>query len=151
MPTMFEEIQSKIQTASSSILTGGIFTSDDSRNASGGGYEWAREQGLVNNTLMTAHGILRMGDATPYQTNAHHLRASLQTIELYMHADYGNNALLESAIAPIEEAFPAGDVYAGDDRQLYAFLPIFVSGEIPAEEYQNRPTRMIRLSIIQKR
>ena len=151
MATMFDDVLAKLEAATTSILTGGIYKSDAIDNASNGGYVWAKDQGLVVNTVMTPHGILRWKDATAHQTNARHIRASMQTAELYMYADYGNYALLESTIKPIQDAFPVGEIYSADDRQLYDVMQIDAFGELPTEEYQNRPSRMIRLMIVQKR
>lgn len=151
MPTMHEHILTTIETATASILTGGIFGSDDIDIASGGGISWARDVGLVSGSILTPHGILRWKDSTAYQTEAGHLQAELQTAELYMYAHYGQYSLLESAIKPIRVALPYGVVYQADDRPLYDVKQIDAFGEMPAEEYQMRPSRMLRLQIVHVR
>ena len=151
MATMHEIVLTTLRTATASILTGGIFESDDIDIASGGGYEWAKDEGLVSNTIMTAHGILRWKDSTAYQTEARHLQAELEVAELYMYAHYGQYSVLESAIKPIKDAFPYGQVYQADDRSLYEVMQIDSFGEMPAEEYQMRPSRMLRFSIVHRR
>lgn len=151
MPTMHEEFLSKLQTATSSILTGGIFTSDDIDRPGGGGLDWAQDKGLISGVTMEAHGILRWKDATEYQANARHIRAELQVAELFMYGHYGQYGLLESAIKPLKDAFPVNAVYSADDRSLYDVMSIEAFGEMPAEEYQLRPSRMVRFGIVQRR
>lgn len=149
MTTLIDLIIARLTTATASILTGGWFKSDDIDIPSGGGWQWAKDQGLVSNLTLASHGILRMKDSTQYDVR--HIGGEMQTFEFFMYAEYGQYAVLESAIKPIKDAFPYNEIVTVDNRQLVKFLFEGAYGEMPAEEYQMRPSRFVRYEIIQVR
>jgi hypothetical protein len=149
MATLHAEVQDRIEdiTAFMSIMTGGVWTSDDIDTLDGGGWTWAVDNGLVVSNRLVPHSIMRWKDSTPRQSNAPVLGAELESLEVFGYAPLGGYASLETAFNALKIGLHHTE-FRTDDRYIVKCQFAFLSGEMPAEEYMMSPSRFMRFGFI---
>lgn len=146
MATLHDTVKSLLASATASVLTGGVFDANDTNDFDWGGWDWAKGQGLVSNMKLIPHGKLRWQDSNAFQSEHPALGAERENVELYIYDQLGY-AVIDQAIPLAKAALHNKLVENTDDRQLARVLMTFVSGEMMAEEYSNRPMKFMRFSI----
>lgn len=129
----------------SALLPGGIFEADDIDTPSDGGWRWAPKAG--DGLTLQAHAIIRWGDSVPFA--AFPISAEAETVSVFVYHD-SSYAVLEQVISRLKTLLQNTYVSA-DDRQLAHVRLAFISGELPAEEYQRKPSRFVRFTVNQVR
>jgi hypothetical protein len=151
MATLHEEVKTTIATATSAILTGGVFDSNEIYGddaVDGGGYQWALDQGLfeVNKVTLKPHGIIRWREANAYQPEHPKLAAEREIFEIYLYQNMGY-AVIDAAKVAIKDALH--DVYFfTEDRELAHLLFATFSTELKAPEYAMKPMKFVRFSVV---
>lgn len=153
MATLHEEVQTRIEaiTAFMSIMTGGVWLSDDIDTLDGGGFEWADLNGLVVNNAIVPHAIMRWKDSTPHQSNFPVLGAEQEVLEVFLYAPLGGYTNLDRAVTALKLGLHDTLLEGLEDRSFARCLHVFSSGEMPAEEYMMSPSRFMRFSFMQQR
>lgn len=150
MGTLHEDVKTAIATATSAILTGGVFDSNDiydDDETDGGGYDWANAKGLLTNGVtLVPHGILRWGDNNAYQVNSPKLAAEREFLSIFLYADMGY-ATIDAAKVAIKPVLH-DQIFYPTDRELAHFQFVMFSTELKAQEYQWKPMKFIRFSVI---
>ena len=150
MATLHVDIKAAIATATSAILTGGIFDSNEiygDDDTDGGGYDWANGQELYTDGIsLVPHGIIRWSDNNAYQIDSPKLAAEREFFEVYLYQDAGYNTI-DAAKVAIKAALH-DQIYYPSDRQLAHVLYAFFSKELKAQEYQYKPMKFLRFSVI---
>lgn len=150
MATLKEDVKAAIETATSSILTGGIFDSNEIYGddaVDGGGYQWAKDQGLFSNTILAPHGIIRWREANAYQIEHPKLAAEREFFEIFLYQDMGY-AVIDAAKVAIKAALH-DKYYYPSDRELAHLLYVMFSTELKADEYGGlKPMKFLRFSIV---
>lgn len=126
------------------LLPGGIFESDDIDTPNDGGWNWAPKS---DSLTIQAHAIIRWGDEIPFAPYTISPEQGAVTVFCYHDSSY---ATLEQVITRVKTLLHNQYINA-DDRDLAHCSFAFASGEIPAEEYQRKPSRFIRFQINQVR
>jgi hypothetical protein len=151
MATLHEDVKTDIAAATSAILTGGIFDSNEiygDDSVDGGGYQWANEQGLfTDGVTLVPHGIIRWSDSNAYQIEHPKLRAEREFFEIYLYQDTGY-ATIDAAKVAIKAAIHDKKYRSSSDKGLAHVLYTFFSKELKAQEYQYKPMKLIRFGVI---
>lgn len=149
MATLHAEVKTRIQAISAfmAIMTGGVWLSDNIDTLDGGGMTWAQANGLYVNNAIVPHAIMRWKDSTPRQPNAPVLGAELETLEVFGYAPLGGYASLAAAFNALKLGLHY-TTFRADDRYIVRCQFAFLSGEMPAEEYQMTPSRFMRFGFI---
>jgi len=152
MATLHTEVQTRIEaiTAFTTVMTGGVWLSDDIDTLDGGGMTWAESNGLYVNNALVPHAIMRWKDSTPRQSNAPVLGAELESLEVFGYAPLGGYASLETAFNALKLGLHH-ITFRVDDRYVVRSQFAFLSGEMPAEEYMMSPSRFMRFGFIHTR
>ena len=159
MATLHDAVKSLFATATSAILPGGTFDANNTNDYDWGGTDWAKEQGLINTGIMMAHGKLRWQDSTPHQSDYPVLGAERESVEFYIHDQLGYATIdqaINAIVKPYDEIDSPNSLHNRlienlDDRQIAWMVNTFISGEMMAEEYSNRPMKFVRFSITHRR
>jgi hypothetical protein len=151
MTTLHEDVKAAIASATSSILTGGIFDSNEIYGddaVDGGGYQWAIDQDLFDTDGVTliSHGIIRWRENNAYQIENPKLAAEREFFEIYLYQDMGY-ATIDAAKVAIKAALHDEILYPSD-RGLAHLLYATFSIELKAPEYANKPMKFVRFSIV---
>jgi len=150
MATLKADVKTAIAAATSAILTGGIFDSNEiyaDNDTDGGGYDWANGQGLyTNGVTLVPHGIMRWRESNAYQVNSPKLAAEREFLEIYLYQNMGY-ATIDSAKVAIKAALH-DQIFYPSDRGLAHLTFATFSTELKAQEYQWKPMKFIRFSVI---
>jgi hypothetical protein len=150
MATLKADIKAAIASATTAILTGGIFDSNEiyaDNDTDGGGYDWANGQGLfTNGVTLKPHGILRWGENNAYQVDSPKLAAEREFLEIYLY-DNASYSTIDAAKVAIKTALH-DQIYYPSDRGLAHLQYVFFSRELKAPEYQYKPMKFLRFSVI---
>jgi hypothetical protein len=151
MATLKEDVKTAIATATSAILTGGVFDSNEIYGddaVDGGGYQWAIDKGLfdLDNTTLVPHGIIRWREANAHQINSPKLAAEREFFEIYLYQDMGY-AVIDAAKVAIKAALHELILYP-TDRQLAHIQYATFSTELKAPEYAMKPMKFLRFGVI---
>lgn len=127
------------------LLPGGVFLADDIDTPSDGGWKWSPKEG--DGMTLQAHAIIRWGDSVPSEPFAISPEQAACTIFAYHDSSY---ATLDSIMSRMKMLLH--DTYLqADDRSLAHVRLAFIGGDVPAEEYQRKPSKFIRFEITQVR
>lgn len=150
MATLHADIKTLIATATSAILTGGVFDSNEIYGddaVDGGGYQWANEQGLfTDGVTLVPHAILRWGESNAHQADSPKLAAEREFLTVWLYQDMGYDVIDAAKIA-IKTALH-DQIFYPSDRELAHFLYVTFSQELKAQEYAWKPMKFIRFSVI---
>lgn len=146
MATLHNTVKGLIATATTSVLTGGVFDANDTNQHDWGGYDWAKETGLVVDMVLQPHAKLRWGNSNAHQSEHPALGAERETLEIYIYDQLGY-ATIDQSVKPIKDALHNKLIEGTDDRQIAKALYVFLSDEMVAEEYSNRPMKFMRFSV----
>jgi hypothetical protein len=151
MATLHEDVKAAIASATSSILTGGIFDSNEIYGddaVDGGGYQWAIDNDLFESDGMTliSHGIMRWGENNAYQSEHPKLAAEREFLTIWLYEDMGYEDI-DAAKVAIKTALHDQYFYP-TGRGLAHLLYATFSPELKAPEYANKPMKFVRFSIV---
>jgi hypothetical protein len=150
MATLKADIKTAIAAATTAILTGGIFDSNEiyaDNDTDGGGYDWANGQGLfTNGVTLVPHGIIRWREANAYQADSPKLAAEREFFEIFLYQDMGY-AVIDAAKVAIKAALHELILYP-TDRQLAHIQFATFSTELKAPEYAMKPMKFLRFGVI---
>jgi hypothetical protein len=151
MATLKADIKTAITAVTTAILTGGIFDSNEiyaDNDTDGGGYDWASQNGVTesNGVTLKPHGIIRWREANAYQIDSPKLAAEREFFEIFLYQDMGY-AVIDAAKVAIKAALH-DKIYYPSDRQLASLQFVTFSTELKAPEYQHKPMKFLRFSVI---
>jgi len=148
MATLHETVKSLFAAATASVLPGGVFDANDTNQRDWGGYDWAKEIGLIDDNMqIVPHAKLSWKDSTAFQTEHPALGAERESVEVYVYDQLGYSTI-DQAIPIVKQTLHNQFIQNTDDRQIAKAFFVFVSGEMMAEEYHNRPMKFVRFSIV---
>ena len=129
----------------STLFPGGVFDSSDF-DFSDAQWQWATEKGLVaaNGVTLIPHLKIRWRDSEGYQTELAKLGAELESVEIYLH-DNGNFTNINQGITRLKTLLHDSLFYPSDRAGCH-LLMTFVSAEMPAVDYAQRPMRFVRFT-----
>jgi hypothetical protein len=96
------------------------------------------------------HAKIRWRDANPIMPAFRELSAERQSVEVYVYDNLNFSSVIEPTLTALKSALHGTHFYS-DDRAGARSRVIFISGELPAMEYGERPMCFMRCQFTQIR